>query len=491
MDLSYSKDLLNKTNQLIQSYLEDVHTWQRKVTHYYQPQELKDLFDFTLWADQTSPEALLKDMERIAYFSVANQHPRFFSALWWGADIHWIVWERLTSVMSTTMYTYEIAPLFTLMEEYIFTKIAWLLDWNTHVGMMLPGGSHSNMYGLQLARYAKNKEIHSSWLYNKKRLIIYTSDQSHYSISKSIILMWLWSDNIITIPTNDVWEMYSKNLEEAIISTIQDWDIPFFINATSWTTVLWAYDPLKEIADIAQRYQIWLHVDAVWWWWVLLHKKLKHKMKGIERADSFARNPHKMMWTPLQCSIFMTTHEKIAHEANSLQSPYLFNEDKLYDSMYDTWDRYIQCGRKVDIVKLWLQRKALGDKKIARHIETAFDHAAYLTKRIDASENLLLVQDPDCLNVCFWYIPSSIHKKHLTHQDILKHKTYMHKLTAHIHGEILKTWEMMTMYTHTKSLPNFFRMVPISNNITKKDLDFVVEHIEKLWHKVHNQLNNK
>jgi glutamate/tyrosine decarboxylase-like PLP-dependent enzyme len=423
-------------------------------------------------------------MEHIAHFSVANQHPRFFSALRWGADIHGIVGEWLTSVMSTTMYTYEIAPLFTLMEEYIFEKIAWLVGWEKHVGMLLPGWAHSNMYGLQFARYALDTTIHTSWLYWKQRLIVFTSDQSHYSISKSALLMWLWTDNVINIPTNNIWEMIPEELELAIINTKQKWHIPYFINATSGTTVLWAFDPLEKIADIAKKYNIWLHVDAVWWGWVLLHNTLSKKVKGIERADSFAWNPHKMMWTPLQCSIFMTKHTEIAKQANTLQSAYLFNEDKMYDTTYDTWDRYIQCGRKVDIVKLWLQRKALGDTALANNIEWAFEKAAYLTQRIHESKYLYLVQEPDCLNVCFWYLPWTLDKKTLTRENILEHKDDIHRLTATIYSKILQAWEMMTMYTHTKWLPNFFRMVTTSNNITLEDLDFVVEHIETLWQEI-------
>jgi hypothetical protein len=81
MNLEHSKVLLDKTNQLIQSYLEDVHTGKRKVTNYHDPKELKQLFDFTLSNEGSSLEEFLLSMEHIAHFSVANQHPRFFSAL--------------------------------------------------------------------------------------------------------------------------------------------------------------------------------------------------------------------------------------------------------------------------------------------------------------------------------------------------------------------------------------------------------------------------
>jgi len=481
------ENLLSKLQQIISRYLHDTHNRHRKVVNYQKPEDLKKLFDFDISTEWVDDDQILRLIDDIIHYSVANQHPRFFSALRWGASIYSIVGEWLTAVMGTTMYTYEVAPLFTLMEEYMYSKIAislWRKD--NHDGMMLPGGATVNLYALQLARYALNPEYHQSGMYNTKELVIYTSDQSHYSITKSAILMWLGKNNVIKIVTNEKGEMSVDDLEIKILQSISMGKQPLLINATSGTTVLWAYDDLELIWEIAKKYNIWYHVDAIWWWWVLFNDWLRHKMNWIKLADSMWRNPHKMIWATIQCSVFMTQHKDKNLVCNALKSPYLFNDDKKYDACYDTWDKYVQCGRRVDVLKLWIQRKALGDQGISEYVQTAFDNVAYLKSQIDHSDQLLMAHDPDCLNVCFWYVPTHLVWK-ITRETIWEYFDEIHQITAQIHAQILSHWEMMTMFTTTKNLPNFFRLAIVSPRVTHEDLDFVVQHIQELGLQIENE----
>ena len=134
----------------------------------------------------------------------------------------------------------------------------------------------------------------------------------------------------------------------------------------------------------------------------------------------------------------MTQHTDENLNCNTLKSPYLFNDDKRYDACYDTGDKYIQCGRRVDVLKLRLQRKARGDKGIADNIATAFDNVAYLTNKINNSDHLMMVHDPDCLNVCFWYLPSHIDKTQISKANIRQYHDEITTLTAKIHAQILE-----------------------------------------------------
>lgn len=477
--------LISDTTALIKSYLTQVHNRDRKVVNFHEPDLLREKFDFDITHEWTGTDELLSRMQDIADLSVANQHPRFFSALRWGADIYGIMWEWLTAVMGTTMYTYEVAPLFTLMEEYIFDMIAEYL-WRSsgYDGMMLPWWTMSNLHWLQLARYALDNKIHEKWMYDSQPLVILTSDQSHYSITKSAMLMGIGKQNVIKVATNDVWEMDIIDLETKIKDTLDANKIPLMINATSGTTVLWAFDNIQEISIIAKKYNIRLHVDATRWWSIILVDQMRHNLEWVEHADSYSRNPHKMMWAPIQCSIFMTQHTDQNLVCNTLKSPYLFNEDKIYDGCYDTGDKYIQCGRKVDVLKLRLQWKARWRQGIADNIKLAFDHAAYLTDKIKNAKHLVMVQDPDCLNVCFRYIPNHLADKNITRETVWDYYDEIHTLTAKIHAMMLQQGEMMTMFTNTKGLPNFFRLAIISPRVTHEDLDFVVEHIQELGKEV-------
>lgn len=148
------------------------------------------------------------------------------------------------------------------------------------------------------------------------------------------------------------------------------------------TTVLGAIDPLEGIADLCAEFGMWMHVDAAWGGGILMSSKYRHLLKGIERyvycrheilifrrliayylhlylrADSVVWNPHKLLAVPQQCSTFLIRHPKILYEANSASASYLFQKDKFYDPKWDVGDKYLQCGRRADVLKFWFMWQA-------------------------------------------------------------------------------------------------------------------------------------
>ncbi len=471
--------------KMIKTYISWVEGRTRKVIDFQHPEALKLLFDFTVTKEWENDEAILKAIQWVLDHSVATMHPRYFNQLYAGANIYSILAEWIVAVLNTSMATYEISPLFTLMEEYIFERMAWLVErkWNFD-GLMLPWWSSSNMYAMQMARYALDPEINEIWLYNSKKLYILTSEESHYSITKSAMLMWHWKKSVVKIKTNNDWVMNVDDLEQKIIEIRNSGDEVMMINATLWTTVLWAYDDLNLINSVWKKYDIRVHVDMIRWWTVMFDNDLKKKIDGIQEVDSFAWNAHKMMWANQQCSVWMTQRSDISKNCNTLKTQYLFNDDKWYGVGYDTWDKYTQCGRRVDVLKLWLMRKSLGDTWIWDIVRKAFSNSTYLVDQIKKSKNLYLYQEPQSTNVCFWYIPQQLTLPNTNHEDnlayIMKHHDVIHPLTSRIKDLMLRKWQIMTTYTHIKWFPNFFRMICISPKVDHQDLDFVVSHIQEL-----------
>lgn len=107
---------------------------------------------------------------------------------------------------------------------------------------------------------------------------------------------------MVEVPCDERGRMRVDELERLVVERAQAGDRPFFVNCTCGTTVLGAFDPVKPIADLCAKYNMWLHVDAAWGGGWLLSDKLRHKLDGIERADSVTWNPHKLMGCILQCS---------------------------------------------------------------------------------------------------------------------------------------------------------------------------------------------
>lgn len=257
----------------------------------------------------------------------------------------------LTEALNTSQYTFEVAPAFTLIENVLLEKCLQLFGFTSGEGLFSPGGSISNMYAMALARYRQNPEYKRKGLFGSAPLVAFTSVEAHYSLKKAAHWIGLGLDNLELVDTNERGQMCSKALNgaiERIKATGDEKRVPFFVCATAGTTVLGAFDNLTEISEICQRHGIWLHVDACLGGSAVFAPVRKAELlEGINLADSLAWNPHKSLGVPLQCSMLLTRHEGLLHQCNSANADYLFQQDKFYDTNYDSGDKSVQCGRKV------------------------------------------------------------------------------------------------------------------------------------------------
>ena len=190
-------------------------------------------------------------------------HPHFFNQLSCGLDIISMAGEWLTATANTNMFTYEIAPVFILMENVVLSKMREIIGWHGGDSILAPGGSISNLYAFLAARhkmFPNYKEHGAAGL--PGQLVMFTSDQCHYSIKSCAAVCGLGTDNCVSVPSDERGRIITSELERLIIQRKAKGHVPFFVNATAGTTVLGAFDNLNEIADICQKYNCWMHVDV-------------------------------------------------------------------------------------------------------------------------------------------------------------------------------------------------------------------------------------
>ncbi|KAI8498905.1 hypothetical protein Bbelb_233580 [Branchiostoma belcheri] len=301
---------------------------------------------------------------------------------------------------------------------------------------------------------------------------------SHYSMTKGAGFLGIGTDNVIKVKCDERGQMLPEELDKAIEDAKSQGSVPFFVNATSGTTVTGGYDPLGAIADVCQKHRLWLHVDAAWGGAVLTSRRHRGLMSGVDRADSLLWNPHKMLSLPLQCSIFVTREQGLLKAAHASGATYLFQKDKIsYDASYDVGDKSIQCGRKTDPMKLWLSWKAHGTRGFEQHVDYVFELAQYVYDKLSGRNDFKMVlPGPNCTNVCFWYIPPSL-------QGVPEGPEFTQKLdqvAPVIKDRMTKKGNMMVQYQPLEGVPNFFRLVMANGETTRQDLDFLVEEIERL-----------
>jgi len=237
------------------------------------------------------------------------------------------------------------------------------------------------------------------------KFVLFTSAHGHYSLEKAAQMLGIGTDNVVSVPIDSQGQMISSELEKLVKKTKDAGKTPFYVNATAGTTVLGSFDPFKEISAVCKKHNLWLHVDASWGGPVIFSSKQKHKLAGIELADSLAVNPHKMMGAPITCSFLLGPDLTKFHKANTLPAGYLFHEGNEGGEVWDLADLTLQCGRRGDSLKLALSWIYYGKDGFEKQIDNAFDIASYFATEISNRKDFILVSEnpPPCLQVCFYF----------------------------------------------------------------------------------------
>ncbi|VDN21424.1 unnamed protein product [Cylicostephanus goldi] len=201
-------------------------------------------------------------------------------------------------------FTYEIAPVYILMEKAVMKRMWEAIGWDpeTSDGIFAPGGALANLYAMITARHAMYPRSKYVGLKDVPQLCAFTSESSHYSIKSAAAVCGIGTDLCFAISNDNAGRLIPEELEQKIIECKKEGLVPFFVCCTAGTTVYGAMDPIDKVADICERHKLWLHVDAAWGGGLLLSPEHRYKLSGIERANSVTWNPHKLMGALLQCS---------------------------------------------------------------------------------------------------------------------------------------------------------------------------------------------
>jgi len=361
--------------------------------------------DLKLPLEGLGPQSVMDDIDEFLKQCVKTNRGEFMNPLWGGLNITAFAGEVISALTNQSMYTYELAPLATLIEQTIIKRMSELIGFAEGFGTMTTGGSNGNMLGMLCARQSILPQS-SKIGFDGSKYVAFVSSESHYSVLMSANVVGIGHQNVIKVACDEKGRMKSSSLKEEIARSRANGFVPFCIVATSGTTVRGAFDPVDEIAEIAHSESIWLHVDAAWGGSCLFSSKKRQLMKGVELADSICWDAHKMMGMPLICSTFIVKNAKILSSVCSHGdvAHYLFHDET---KDIDLGRFSLQCGRRNDSLKLWLAWREIGDSGWAKMVERYCSLADYLEERIIAEPNLEMCSHREWTNVCFRYNDNS------------------------------------------------------------------------------------
>jgi glutamate decarboxylase len=258
-----TREFLQKVIDILMDYAELCFNRDELVLDFHKPECLRDKIDVKIGAEGAPLSKLIEDCATALKFQVKSGHPRFLNQLANGLDIVSMAGEWLAVTANANMFTYEVSPVFITMEDEVLQRMRTIIGYTGGESILAPGGAISNLYGVLLARFKMFPEVKNKGLASLPgTLVMFTSDQSHFSINSAAAVSGVGLDNCIAIETDWNGRMIPAELEKKIIEQKDLGKIPFMVNATAGTTVLGAFDPMVEISEICKRHGLWMHVDV-------------------------------------------------------------------------------------------------------------------------------------------------------------------------------------------------------------------------------------
>ncbi|WMI68397.1 pyridoxal-dependent decarboxylase [Mangrovimonas sp. YM274] len=384
-------------NELVQVLLEEEQS--QPVAKPIETELLYDKLDLSLPDTPTSADDFKAELIEIIKYTPKTASSSFFNQLYGGRLDKATLGDLLAVMLNTSMYTYKIGGPQIGIEKIILKKICEIVGYGPNSdGTFAPGGSMSNFMAMVMARdkydkYAPRKGVTS-------KMIIYTSEVSHYSINKNAALMGIGRDQVREVKTNNHGEMLAEDLELKIQKDLEEGYHPFFVNCTAGTTVMGAFDDVSLIHKVSSKYNLWLHLDGAYCGSVIFSETYKHLVNGVELTDSFSVNAHKMLGTPLSCSIIVTQNSEDLHISFSNEAEYLYQTD---GDEYNLGKTSLQCGRRNDALKFWTLWKSIGSQGLERIVNKQFLLADVARSYINNHPDYTLFSFDNSISVCFNY----------------------------------------------------------------------------------------
>ncbi len=355
-------------------------------------------------------ENVLADVDKILMDGITHwNHPGFMAYFNSTSSGPGILAELLSAGLGVNGMLWKTSPAFTELEKSMmnwFRQMVGLPE--NYWGIIYDTASTSSMHAIASAREQLNLGFREKGMAGRSdvpRLRLYCSEQAHNSIDKGALTLGIGLEGIRKIPVNEKFEMIPEKLEEAIKEDKKNGWLPFIVVATVGTTSTTSVDPVEAIADIAEKNNLWLHIDSAYAGVTAMIPEMKWITKGWDRADSIVINPHKWMFTPMDLSVYFTRKPEILKRAFSLSAEYLKTDQD--SEVENLMDYGIQLGRRFRSLKLWFIIRYFGVDGLAARIKNHISLAKEFERWIESEKDFELMAPVPFSTVCFRYNPEN------------------------------------------------------------------------------------
>jgi aromatic-L-amino-acid decarboxylase len=338
--------------------------------------------------------AVLNDIAEVFLHS-RPPGPRFYGYVLGTGEPVAAIADLLASVLNQNVTAWRSAPAAATIERATVRELAEALGCRGFHGTLCGGGSAANLMGLAMARESRLAANETG----AQPSVVYASEEVHMSIDKAMALLGLGRQNLRRIPVDSCFRMLPEALENAIAEDQHAGRRAIAIVASAGTVNTGAIDPLTDIAAIARKHGLWLHVDGAYGGPAVL--AAPEKFLSLAEADSISLDAHKWLYQPLDCGCLLYRDSVAAQKAFSHTGDYArsLSDDPVEGFAF--FEESVELSRRFRALKLWLSLRYHGLDAFRRAIADDLRRARLLADRIAQTPELELLAPVELSAVCF------------------------------------------------------------------------------------------
>jgi glutamate/tyrosine decarboxylase-like PLP-dependent enzyme len=368
--------------------------------------------------EPSTSAAVLDEFERrLAAAQLNSQHPRNFGYFTPPPLLMSIAGELLAQITNQGVDVWHAGPTGAFVEEEVVRWLADLIGYGPgSFGLLTSGGVMANFMAMALAR-----DIHLPKLAGLDRpprgghlegVRVYASDQTHFSIARALDELGFPPETLVVVAADEHFRLRGAPVAEVVAGDRRAGLTPLAISAVAGSTNTGAVDNVPELADVAEREGLWLHVDAAYGGAARLSRNLAGRLPGLERADSVTVDPHKWFFQAYDIGgLLVRDGDHLAQTFGGRRPEYYRDAEAAAHDEEDAGQlSFYKLGfegtRRWRALKLWLSWKHLGTEGLAKLVETTVALADHLARRCTEADDFEALPDvPELSVVCFRHLP--------------------------------------------------------------------------------------
>ncbi len=355
-------------------------------------------------------EAIFRDLDTIIVPGLSHwQHPNFHGYFPANSELASVLGDFLSTGLGVLGLSWQSSPALTEVEEVVTDWMRQMVGlspaWS---GVIQDTASACTLLALLCARErATGYSLARGGLQAEARpLVVYASGQSHSSVEKAALLAGYGRANVRNIPTDEHYAMCPDALAAAIAEDLVRGLKPCAVVATTGTTTSTALDPVAAIAELAQEYGIWLHVDAAMAGSAMILPECRWMWAGIESADSLVLNPHKWLGVAFDSSLYYVRDSEHLVRVMSTNPSYL--QSTVDSQVKNLRDWGIPLGRRFRALKLWFLIREQGVAGLQARLRRDMANAQWLAEQVQATPHWRVLAPVTLQTVCLRHEPAGL-----------------------------------------------------------------------------------